>query len=73
MNQLLLERSTGAVSHQAFARFTSTYLIHAIHPASNIRFDGGEGKASGPEAKSELSAHQAGVNALVVDRFEGNL
>jgi DNA excision repair protein ERCC-8 len=87
MNQLLFERSTGSLSPNAFARIYSTRLIYEIQAAPDIKFDGGEAPAVSrddarhPDTRADLGgddsttmvAHRAGVNALVVDRFEGRL
>ncbi|KAI9744001.1 MAG: hypothetical protein M1818_002735 [Claussenomyces sp. TS43310] len=76
MNQLLFDRSTGSLGPPTFARLQSSSLLHAVQHAPNICF--GEAiQAPGGEQDSERGlktwAHQAGVNALVVDRFEGRL
>lgn len=42
MNQLLLDRSIGALSPCAFARLHTAQLIAAVQPAPNLQFDGGE-------------------------------
>jgi hypothetical protein len=83
MNKLLFDRSTRSLKPNAFARLRSTQLIYDVHLAPNIRFDGGESSTLEsatfwPEAdvsndKLNICAHQAGINALVVDRFEGRL
>jgi DNA excision repair protein ERCC-8 len=77
MNQFLFDRSTGNLSPQAFTRIQTTSLIHAIQPAPRLRFNGGEKEVvtadDGAEAQSveaseqKIWAHQAGVNALVID------
>jgi DNA excision repair protein ERCC-8 len=86
MNQHLFDRSTGSLSPNAFARLHSTYLYNNIQATPNYRFDGGEviptpinGSGSNiahgsiDEHKVKTYAHRVGVNALVVDRFEGRL
>jgi len=87
MNRLLFERSTGVRGPQSFARLYATQLLSAIQPAPNLRFDGGETSHSiddddqRPESSShtkeeavpKIWAHQEGVNALAIDRFEGRL
>ncbi|CAK7564454.1 MAG: hypothetical protein SEPTF4163_002346 [Sporothrix epigloea] len=88
MNELLFERSAGDLGHQAFARRHCTNLLHAFRPAPRLRFDGGEQGANitadegGAEASSlsstrqdfrDLWAHQAGVNALALERFDGRI
>lgn len=86
MNQLLFDRSTGALGPQAFARLQASELLYAIQPAPSFRFDGGDTAAALQEnpgesiretvesdESSKIWAHQAGVNALVVDSFEARL
>jgi DNA excision repair protein ERCC-8 len=80
MNQLLFDRSSGNISPPAFARIQLSAQVHAIQPASRLRFNGGEKEASqeddtgeGVESQAEppvdarIWAHQAGVNALAID------
>ncbi|KAI1104513.1 WD40 repeat-like protein [Jackrogersella minutella] len=82
MNQLLLERSIGNLGPNVFARLQTTQLLNSFRPAPEFRFDGGErGTAvrdheSGsvaPDPTSTLWAHQAGVNALALERFDGRI
>jgi DNA excision repair protein ERCC-8 len=79
MNELLFERSTGNLGANAFARVETTRLLHSFRPAPQFRFDGGEkGVAGGDEdadedARISLWAHQAGVNALALERFDGRI
>ncbi|CAK7272364.1 hypothetical protein SEPCBS119000_005083 [Sporothrix epigloea] len=89
MNELLLERSVGDLGHQAFARRHCTSLLHAFRPAPQLRFDSGEqgvnvatddssaGAASlssaARRASRDLWAHQAGVGALALERFDGRI
>lgn len=77
MNQLLSDRSTGAISPKAFARLQTAYLIHAIQAAPRLRFQGPEqdvvqiddrGDAvPQPAGETKTWAHQAGINALSID------
>ncbi|KAH6674341.1 WD40-repeat-containing domain protein [Halenospora varia] len=70
MNQLLLERSTGAVSAQEFARIQASQLIQTTQLSPGLRFDGGEKQVvsdGDDEAPSRIWAHQAGANALAID------
>jgi DNA excision repair protein ERCC-8 len=76
MNQLLFDRSSGAIAPKAFARLQTSYLIHAIQPAPRLRFDGGEKEAPvddqgnaipQPAWEEKIWAHQAGANALAID------
>ncbi|CAD6444414.1 1489532c-8d58-402f-b317-b70921cb1576 [Sclerotinia trifoliorum] len=80
MNQLIYDRSTGNLSPNAFARIQASRLIHAISPAPKLQFNGGEKRptiATDAEAREyepvKLWAHQTGVNALSIDRFEGKI
>ncbi|KAI9818032.1 MAG: hypothetical protein M1827_000656 [Pycnora praestabilis] len=80
MNSYLLNRSVGSISPQALARAQTTRLVHALQPAPTVRFSSSHGgtstaKVDGEELGDgdtvELWAHKAGVNALIVDNFEG--
>ncbi|KAI1816345.1 WD40-repeat-containing domain protein [Poronia punctata] len=80
MNQLLLERSTGALGPNVFARLQTTQLLRSFHPAPQYRFDGGErgtavndGEASDSGAATSIWAHQAGASALTLERFDGRI
>ncbi|KAI0421411.1 WD40-repeat-containing domain protein [Xylaria grammica] len=80
MNQLLLDRSTGAVGPNVFARLQTTRLLTSFVPVPQYRFDGGErgiavhdGEASSSDAATSIWAHQAGVSALALERFDGRI
>lgn len=86
MNQLLFERATGALGPNAFAKLEITRLLRSFRPAPQFRFDGGEkgaavdnGQDSSDPAnpnddhKKDIWAHQAGVNALALERFDGRM
>ncbi|KAI1178097.1 WD40-repeat-containing domain protein [Nemania sp. FL0916] len=80
MNELLLERATGAVGPNVFARLQTTQLLRSFRPVPRFRFDGGErgvaildGEASSSDSPSSLWAHQAGVSALALERFDGRI
>ncbi|TRX92029.1 hypothetical protein FHL15_007126 [Xylaria flabelliformis] len=80
MNQLLLERATGAAGPNVFARLQTTRLLTTFQPAPQYRFDGGErgvavhdGDASSADTASSIWAHQAGVSALALERFDGRI
>jgi DNA excision repair protein ERCC-8 len=82
MNQLLFERASGNIGPNAFARLHLTQLLTSFQPAPKHRFDGGERgtavhhEADGSSASgsgSHIWAHQAGVNALALERFDGRL
>jgi DNA excision repair protein ERCC-8 len=83
MNELLFDRSTGSVGPNVFARLQTTKLLQSFRAAPHIRFDGGErgtaiqqdepGSSEGPTLRRGIWAHQAGVNALAIDRFDGRM
>jgi DNA excision repair protein ERCC-8 len=77
MNQLLFDRATGLLSAPACARHHTSRLLHGLQAAPNIRFDGGELAAPASindgDTKAEIWAHKVGVNAIVIDRFDGKL
>ncbi|KAL1879893.1 hypothetical protein VTK73DRAFT_6705 [Phialemonium thermophilum] len=83
MNVSLFERSTGNIGPNAFARLQTTQLLHNFRPAPRFRFDGGERIAfddadqddlvSTSEPSVSLWAHQAGINALALERFDGRI
>ncbi|KAI9835665.1 MAG: hypothetical protein M1837_003678 [Sclerophora amabilis] len=77
MNSFLLNRSLGTISPQALSRAQTTRLVHALQPAPGVKFDSNRGSGSqdgaqlGSDGQPATWAHRAGVNSLVVDRFEG--
>lgn len=79
MNAYLLSRSLGSIGPQSLQRAETNRLLHAIQPAPDIRFDGSDDAvtsvptptAGGDGALYDTWAHKAGVNALVIDGFEG--
>ncbi|KAI1459150.1 WD40 repeat-like protein [Annulohypoxylon moriforme] len=82
MNQLLFERSCGNLGPNVFARLQTTKLLNSFRPAPEFRFDGGEKGiavrndergAIAPDPTSTLWAHQAGVNALALERFDSRI
>lgn len=80
MNQLLLDRATGAIGPNVFARLQTSQLLTSFRPAPQYRFDGGErgvavndGEASSSDAATSIWAHQAGVSALALERFDGRM
>jgi len=82
MNQLLFDRSTGAIGPSAFARLQTSQLVNALQPAPRLRFDGGEkedvridedvGSQTSGSQGTKIWAHQSGVNALSLD-IEGRM
>ncbi|KAI8629927.1 WD40 repeat-like protein [Xylariaceae sp. FL1651] len=80
MNQLLFERSAGRLGPNVFARLQTTQLLKSFQPAPQYRFDGGErgtavhdGEISSSDAATSIWAHQAGVSALALERFDGRI
>jgi DNA excision repair protein ERCC-8 len=82
MNQLLFDRSTGNLDPKAFARIQTSQLLHAIQPVPNLQFNGGEKAISNNgddrsrnrnPTELKLWAHQTGVTALAIDRFDGKM
>ncbi|KAF3760802.1 WD40 repeat-like protein [Cryphonectria parasitica EP155] len=88
MDKSLFERATGALGPNVFAKLETTKLVRSFRPAPHFRFDGGhKGSAttdstargisrSAPanhEQGQDLWAHQAGVNALALERFDGRI
>ncbi|KAI1439313.1 WD40-repeat-containing domain protein [Xylaria sp. CBS 124048] len=81
MNQLLFDRSTGALGPNEFARLQTTQLLRSFHPAPEYRFDGGErgtavtddDASSSSEPVPSIWAHQAGVSALALECFDGRI
>ncbi|KAK3901690.1 hypothetical protein C8A05DRAFT_44721 [Staphylotrichum tortipilum] len=96
MNPLLLERSSGSLGANQFARLQAAALLRSFAAAPRFRFDGSEhatvpstgletqgaGSAvSTPEnaargddaSRPAIRAHQAGVSALALERFDGRL
>lgn len=82
MNQLLFERSTGNLGPNVFARLETTRLLRSFAAAPQFRFDGGErgtkledGEVSQAVLgeRVDIWAHQAGINSLAIDRFDGRM
>ena len=75
MNSYLLSRSLGFVGPQVLQKAQTTGLLHALQAAPTIRFNSGgdapERKPHDDGTDRDVWAHQAGVNTLVIDRFEG--
>ncbi|TLS28057.1 hypothetical protein PpBr36_01700 [Pyricularia pennisetigena] len=84
MNQLLFERSIGNIDQKHFARLHTNKLLYSFQAAPHHRFDGGEqgvavydGAAprdgAAIDQRRSIWAHQPGVNALALERFDGRL
>ena len=73
----LLGRALGTISAQALQRAETIRLFHSIQAAPGIRFDGSDAPAQAASSRDveederDVWAHQAGVNCLTIDRFEG--
>lgn len=72
----LLGRALGTTSPQALQQAETSRLLHSIQAAPGVRFDGSDAPAQAASSKDvederDVWAHQAGVNCLTIDRFEG--
>ncbi|KAK1750563.1 hypothetical protein QBC47DRAFT_353110 [Echria macrotheca] len=79
LNSLLFERSVGTLHPRDFARIQTDTLLRSFRSAPRFRFDCGDrppARHRGDHAESEsesLWAHQAGVTALALERFDGRI
>ncbi len=80
MNSYLLGRELGTVSSKALQQAETNRLLLALQAAPEIRFDGTHGTTSAASQShgghatgsgENVWAHRAGVNSLVIDKFEG--
>ena len=79
MNADLFGRALGSIGPQVLQRNETSRLLHALHAAPKVRFDGREsipqtqplGVGDGDQHKETVWAHRAGVNCLTIDRFDG--
>ena len=72
----LLGRALGTISPQVLQRAETSRLLHSIQAAPGVRFDGSDAPAQAASSREvederDVWAHQAGVNCLTIDRFEG--
>ncbi|KAI9767533.1 MAG: hypothetical protein M1840_005570 [Geoglossum simile] len=67
MNSHLLSRELGFEPPHVLAAEHTSHLVHAIQFEPNVLFNGGDGGGEVGVAR----AHEAGVNALVIEGFEG--
>jgi hypothetical protein len=76
MNSLLLNRSAGSGHNHDLQRFLNRCLLRALQP-SETRFERGPRNAEAAhvrgltESRVPPIAHYGGVNAIVIDKFEG--
>lgn len=88
MNSTLFDRELGKLGPKDFSKQVTTKLLRTFRPAPQHRFDGGHKGAitsgngignsgSAPKVdhndKLDLWAHQAGVQALALERFDGRM
>ncbi|KAF4550216.1 WD domain-containing protein 19 [Elsinoe fawcettii] len=80
MNNFLFSRALGSVSHQALARAQTDRFVHSLHGAEHVKLTYKKGDAGVPtdadedgdvDLKRKEVAHPAGVNSIVIDKFEG--
>ncbi|KAG8626410.1 hypothetical protein KVT40_005355 [Elsinoe batatas] len=81
MNNFLFSRALGSISHQALARAQTDRLVHSLHGADHVKLtyktqgdvparQDGTGDGDDDLKRKEV-AHPAGVNSIVIDKFEG--
>ncbi|CAN8105779.1 unnamed protein product [Discula destructiva] len=87
MDSYLLDRELGNLTHSDLSRQVTTKLLRTFQPAPQHRFDGGhKGSATSGNGEGasntgrvnqyervDLWAHQAGVQALALERFDGKI
>lgn len=80
MNSLLLNRQLGSISPQAFATAQNNRLLRSLQSAPDVKFVlqapeatySERGKRDGAiHLGTGSKAHEAGVNSITIDRFEG--
>lgn len=76
MNSFLLNRAIGSISPSAFHVAQTSHLTQLLEPAPGIRFSSRKGPVipDGTDtinSEVEVFAHQAGVNVLAIDHYEG--
>lgn len=80
MNSQLFARALGTTGPEALQRAELSKQLHAIQNAPGIHFDGHDGQIIGDNNRQDdgegkptvdARAHQAGVNCIAIDRFEG--
>ncbi|KAF2156816.1 WD40 repeat-like protein [Myriangium duriaei CBS 260.36] len=78
MNNFLLSRALGSISHQSLAEAQNDRLIHSFHASNKIKLtyksrdQGSKNENNDPDdLKTREVAHPAGVNSITIDRFEG--
>lgn len=88
MNSLVFDRELGKLGPKDFSKQVTTKLLRNFRPVPQHRFDGGHkgsitsGNGAGTsesaskvdyEARLDIWAHQAGVQALALERFDGRM
>lgn len=79
MNSYLFGRALGSISAQVLQRAETTRLLYALELAPQVSFDGTETLLTGvrhdghQDPSSDRWAHKAGVNCLMIDKFDGRL
>ncbi|KAL9582592.1 MAG: hypothetical protein Q9212_003212 [Teloschistes hypoglaucus] len=73
MNTQLFARAIGSIGQEALQRAELERRLYAIQPAPEVHFDGRDGRPIPRDETQDKTAraHQAGVNSIAVDRFEG--
>lgn len=80
MDSQLLGRALGTAGPETLQRAVLSRQLHAIQAAPEVGFDGQETRSRDHEdLQDEVDestghgkrAHQAGVNCIAIDRFEG--
>ena len=78
MNSFLLNRQLGSVSPQAFAAAQNNRLLRSLQYDKDVKFvleapesSTHSGTEQNGNSNKPLKAHEAGVNSIAIDRFEG--
>ena len=81
MNSQLFARALGSIGPETLQRAELSRQLHSIQAAPGIRFIGSDAQiasndndqqdADEKKTTTEVRAHQAGVNSIAMDRFEG--
>lgn len=73
MNTQLFARAIGIIGPEALQRAELGRRLYAVQPAPEVHFDGRDRQLITRDDSQDriASAHQAGVNSISVDHFEG--